>query len=193
MEALKYSKELHSPIDLIIYSLFTSIDNTINLNITPNYVTILRFSLFILAFLNYQYNYTNDNNLNILILSLSYLVNIILDYFDGYIARKYDKVTVLGDILDHLFDILGVIIMLYCIKDKTIVDNIFIIIHLYFLLGKFGYEQKIYNDSDNINETLDVLKLLVIENRFFDYIYRNMSVFLFGLHLVILFIYKNYE
>jgi phosphatidylglycerophosphate synthase len=38
-----------------------------------------------------------------------------LDCVDGFIARKYEKVTRLGDVLDHVSDVLG--------RTMTIISN----------------------------------------------------------------------
>ena len=40
----------------------------------------------------------------------------ITDYFDGYLARKYDKVSVLGEILDPIADKLLIVFLLFAIS-----------------------------------------------------------------------------
>jgi hypothetical protein len=186
MKGLKIPLENYSRLEKKLFYLFENFENDIsNITIHPNIITIFRFSFF--SFFYYLY-YNNRTTLFGLLLAFAYFINIILDYLDGHIARKYDKVTVLGDILDHTFDILGFIMFYTIINNKTILNNILIIVNLLLVLSMFAYQQKICNPTNEIKESLDLLKFLCFNN---SDIYKEFSLLYLAIHLIVLFIYKN--
>lgn len=67
----------------------------------PNLLTVLRlpFAFLIILYSNSPLKY------------LFLIIAILLDFFDGYIAKKYNQATKLGAILDPLFDKLFVLIV----------------------------------------------------------------------------------
>ena len=185
-QPIKIPLEDYSFFENLIYKSIISINkNNIFKNINPNDITIFRFILAILSiYLYYRYEKLSFG----IFIIFSYLLNIYLDYLDGYVARSYDKCSILGDILDHIFDWILFFSLYYIIKNKTIFNNILLLINLIFLIGYFGSHQMTYNKSNKINEILDLTKMLVIFDKKF-YIY--FSDITFYLHLLILFIYKN--
>jgi phosphatidylglycerophosphate synthase len=183
---IKLPLENYSIFENLIYKSIIYINKDgIFRNIHPNIITILRFIIALSSI--YLYNRYKTKGFGILLI-FAYLLNIFLDYLDGYIARSYDKCTVLGDILDHIFDWTLFFLLYILINNKTRLNNILLFINLILLAGYFGSHQNIYNKSNKINEILDLTKLLVI---FDDKFYTYFSDVVFYLHLIILFIYKN--
>ena len=85
---------------------------------TPNKLTILRVLLipvFVVVFLNEQIPY------NEIIAAAIFIIASLTDFFDGYLARKYNLITNFGKFLDPLADKLLVNIALICFL--TIPDN----------------------------------------------------------------------
>lgn len=78
---------------------------------TPNKLTILRVLLipvFVIVFLNEQIPY------NEIIAVAIFIIASLTDFFDGYLARKYNLITNFGKFLDPLADKLLVNIALIC-------------------------------------------------------------------------------
>ena len=78
---------------------------------TPNKLTILRVLLipvFVIVFLNEQIPY------NEIIAAAIFIIASLTDFFDGYLARKYNLITNFGKFLDPLADKLLVNIELIC-------------------------------------------------------------------------------
>lgn len=94
----------------------------------PNLITIFRIILvpvYWIVFLNIE----NDRTL---ICSIIYLIAGVSDFLDGYIARKYDKVTKLGMVLDPLADKLITLSVLA----SFVISGIIPAWILYFMAGK---------------------------------------------------------
>lgn len=88
----------------------------------PNILTLLRIFIIpivvVLYYLQPNYNGTNDNFswLNFTIVALLSAVSI-TDYLDGYIARKYNFISKLGEFLDPVADKLMVVTALVLLVD----------------------------------------------------------------------------
>lgn len=185
-EPIKIPLDNYSIFENLIYKSIRYINkNNIFKNIHPNVITIFRFILAILSIYLYHKYETLISGIFVI---FCYLLNIFLDYLDGYIARSYDKCSVLGDILDHIFDWTLFYLLYKIIKNKTSVNNILLFINLIFLAGYFGFHQMIYNKSNKINEILDLTKILVIFDKKFYIYFSDVTLYL---HLLVLFIYKN--
>ena len=89
----------------------------------PNILSITRIILIPI----YLYFFINANYLTAGIL---FCISAITDFFDGYIARKYDAVTDLGRILDPFADKLTVISILIALLISEIIPRIIPIILL---------------------------------------------------------------
>jgi len=79
--------------------------------VTPNMVTIFRFCLILIAVFLIE---TGRNQVAAILISISYF----LDCVDGHYARKYQMVTIMGDYLDHLADIIGYTILTYILINR---------------------------------------------------------------------------
>lgn len=186
IEPIKIPLDKYSIIEQSIYKLIMYIDKKNLLkNIHPNIITIFRFILAVMSIFLYKRNNSIIYGIAII---FSYLLNIFLDYVDGYIARKYDKCTVLGDILDHVFDWILFYLMYSIINNKSRTNNILLIIHLILVAGYFGSHQVIHNSTNKINEILDLTKWMVIFKPEFYLLFSDVSIYF---HLIVLFIYKN--
>jgi len=185
-EPIKIPLEDYGIFEQLIYKsiMYINKDNILK-NIHPNVITIVRFILAVLSI--YLYHKYETTIFGIFVIFF-YLLNIFLDYLDGYVARSYVKCTFLGDILDHIFDWTVFFLLYDIIKNKTKLNNILLSINLLLLAGYFGTHQMIYNKSNKINEILDLTKLVVLFDKKY-YIY--FSDVTFYLHLLVLFIYKN--
>jgi phosphatidylglycerophosphate synthase len=147
MDGRKIDIYCENPIDNVLIDLSDPLSNLLyKMNITPNMVTIFR-----LLFILYQtYNlYYNKISINTFI--LSYIFYYYLDCVDGYMARKYNLITKIGDILDHVTDISVVLLVFYLFMyskyDKfgiiiTIITIITLLLHL-------GCQEQ-YNSKDEM-------------------------------------------
>ena len=151
----KIDSEYENKIDNVILDSIEEFEkNIFKLNIDPNIVTISRFVLVVIFWT--RFNKTKSKS-NALIFGLIYLFNYFLDCLDGYIARKYDRVTILGDLLDHLADIIGGALIIYSLYPLKRNETILVILFTYLALAHLGCQQKIYNKGKP-KETLDYLR-----------------------------------
>jgi phosphatidylserine synthase len=185
-EPLKIPYERHSICEKIVYYIIEKIDeHNLFKNIHPNIITITRILFVLISF--YLYNKKSYG----VLLIIAFFMNMFLDYLDGYVARKYNKITVAGDILDHVSDWITFLLFYISIKRKTLNNNILLFIHLLFVLSYLGTYQKIYNDINNknsINESIDIITKLSIFNEDFHLFFSDITLYI---HLILLFIYKN--
>lgn len=141
----KIQKEQENPFDNILYELSDYVSEPLNnLGITPNMVTI--FSVFTSGlsfyFLGKQYY-----KIGCFFILFSYF----LDCLDGHLARKYKRVTKLGDYLDHISDGifgLGLIYQLIQLPNyeiKLLILTIFSILMTIHL----GCQENIYDKNDS--------------------------------------------
>lgn len=83
----------------------------------PNRVTLLRIGLlFVLVVLIYNYHFW----VRLLAAGLSILI-IIMDWLDGYLARKLDEKTLLGSLLDIAGDRIVEVVLWICLADLQLV------------------------------------------------------------------------
>lgn len=83
----------------------------------PNRVTLLRIGLlFVLVVLIYNYHFW----VRLLAAGLSILI-IIMDWLDGYLARKLDEKTLLGSLLDIAGDRIVEVVLWICLADLRLV------------------------------------------------------------------------
>ncbi len=75
-----------------------------------NFINILTFSRIILAIIIFILLATNGNYLLVLIL---FFIAGISDYFDGVLARKYNSVSQLGEILDPISDKILIVFLFF--------------------------------------------------------------------------------
>ena len=157
-EHRKIDKNFENPIDLLIIDSIEFIDkNVIKLQTDPNFITIFRFILVVIFWSKFNNNKTKTNAT---FFAFIFLLGYYLDCLDGYLARKCDSVTKFGDYLDHIADLLsGVLILstLYPFKNWELISAI---ASTFLGAAYMGCQQKIYNNSNEIKETLDYFKPL---------------------------------
>ena len=147
----KLPQKYENPIDNLIVKTFFYDDFIHKLGITPNMITLFRISLFLYVYYNY-------NNKTILI---TYIFNYYLDCLDGYISRKYNQNTVLGDYLDHVSDLITSILLFYILFPTLNKLDILIIITFIILQNiHLGCQQKYHNKNTKNKETLDIFRNL---------------------------------
>lgn len=158
----KIEEKYENPIDTLIIKFIECFDNNVmKLHTDPNYITIFRFILVVVFWIKFT---RNKSKTNAVLFAFIFLFNYFLDCVDGYLARKCDTVTQFGDYLDHIADIIGgllIVSTLYPFKEFEIV---LIIIFTFLGVAYMGCQQKIYNKSDKIIETLDYFKPLCFCN-----------------------------
>jgi len=126
-----------------------------NLGLNPNMITTLSnvaCIITILLLLNANYYWA----------ALFILISYYFDCMDGYMARKYDMVTVFGDYYDHISDmvkIIGVLLTLYYINK----DKFYKIIPIIILMGilmtiHLGCQELLYEKNESA--TLEPTKKL---------------------------------
>ena len=163
----KISEDIENPFDTLLISLCDKlIDFCYTLNITPNSITIFRMIFAVFIF----YNLFSTSDIFFPIIGI--LIFYFLDCLDGHLARSTDQVTILGDYLDHIADILFIIVIfIYLIAKKfpmKLQIIIILIILLYLMLVHMGLQQKNYKTNKeketgvifNNFETLDNLNYL---------------------------------
>ena len=142
----KLPQKYENPIDNFIVNTFFYDDFIHKLGITPNMITLFRISLFLYAYYNY-------NNQTILI---TYIFNYYLDCLDGYMSRKYNQVTVLGDYLDHNSDLITTLLIFYKLYPTLNKLDFFIIVSITLFQGvHLGCQQKYYNKNTKNKKILD--------------------------------------
>ena len=143
----KINSHIENPIDDYLIGIC---DKTINIcikyNISPNMITLFRAFLLIFIY-NYLFN-TNKKLEPIILIIIFYF----LDCLDGHLARTTDKVTKIGDILDHSADFIFLLIITYFIYIKNFSNkkliSIFYIVFLYLGLIHMGVQQLNYSDNN---------------------------------------------
>lgn len=100
----------------------------------PNILTMLRFIL------SFPLSYFIYKDKNILITITFFIIILISDFLDGYIARKYNKITNFGKLLDPVADrtFILLITLALLLNKKIPIYSLFIFIRDV-LVGIFGY------------------------------------------------------
>jgi phosphatidylglycerophosphate synthase len=147
----KLEEKYENPVDNLIYKIVEYVAPiAYDFKITPNMITTIGN---ILAVIGIYFLYNHQVLLSIIFVILAY----ISDCLDGYVARKYDMVTLFGDYYDHASDIIKhtiIFYLLYVINPKLFMYFIPIIIleniglSLYFYYQEILYDK--YNDSPSI-------------------------------------------
>lgn len=152
----KVSSQYENPIDNIFIELADGVSGWFHdTGHTPNVITGYSAVCGAIAI---NAVHSTDVKLFVISMTLSYF----FDCLDGFMARKYDQETRLGDLLDHIKDILvicGIVFVLLKKYGKRAVNVKVIAIAaclIAMMMMNFGCQQRQYaNDS---TETLDMLK-----------------------------------
>lgn len=127
----------------------------------PNFLTILRFIL------SFPLSYMIYKDKDLIIILILFIFILITDFLDGYIARKYNKVTTLGKIIDPIADRTFVLLItLALILNKKLplyslfifIRDIFVAIYAYILM----FKKKKAIPSDIYGKTKTVLHFLAL-------------------------------
>jgi phosphatidylglycerophosphate synthase len=153
----KLSSTLECPVDNFFYLLVAPLAILFRrLGLTANEISILGL---VSGLLSIYFLYHNKLYPFVTFYILSY----IFDLVDGYFARKYDQVTVLGDYLDHIRDLVinfVIFILLfskmYC--SKSYLEMGILAVFFLFTLQYLGM-QEIHSGSED-SPTLSWMKLL---------------------------------
>jgi hypothetical protein len=157
-QPIKIGEEQESNFNVFIYSIVKKIVPTFyDLGLTPNFITTIS-----LYFCYWSYIYLVQKNK---LCILYYFIYTILDFADGYMARMYKMETEIGDLYDHLRDIIFHTFVFNKIFPNKKLVFIFII-SLILSLNCFGCQEILYeaNCSESFNKSLAWLKPLCSEN-----------------------------
>lgn len=154
LEGRKIPREYENPFDDQLLLLCDKLaDICKKYNISANQVTLFRF-YFIFVIYHYLFN-TNDYIIPIIFSFLFYL----FDCLDGHLARKTNSITVLGDLLDHIIDLIFFILITYFIyKNKYYKLLGLVFVSAYLSCVHLGIQQKnnkILKPHESTDETLD--------------------------------------
>ena len=133
------------------------------LGITPNITTTLSliFGLYAATLLYNKYYYSA---------CIMWIISYYLDNLDGYIARKYNQTSKIGDYYDHISDLikfLAVMIVLYKINSHKFYEvSVVLFIFLMLMLSHLGCQEKYYNkdESDSISFTKQMCPVGIFKN-----------------------------
>ena len=122
------------------------------LGITPNIITTLSLicGLSAAALLYNKYYYSA---------CVLWIVSYYLDNLDGYIARKYNQTSKIGDYYDHIADsikFLTALFVLYKLNSHKFYEvSIVLFIFLMLMMGHLGCQERYYNknESDSLGFT----------------------------------------
>jgi len=185
----KYS----SPTDYLLYWIASKISPILhNLGFIPNDITNLSVLFFLVSM---YFLYHNNIYLGIVFFSL----NFFFDCLDGYMARKYNQVSVFGDWYDHITDFISIISITMIIICKLKSDYKYLLIFIgvilmYLLLKYIGCQQTLlsYNNTYKSNSLSFTTKLCkyephIIKNKLiYLRFFGHGQVLLYGLFLLYL-------
>ena len=154
----KLSIKHENPFDNIIY-VFVEIlaPYMYKYNVTPNMITTLGnlswiYGLYLL--------YDNEYIFSAILFALGYY----FDCLDGYVARKYNQLSIFGDYYDHISDLTKGFCYLYTLYylNSSLFLTIFplIMIFSFLLILHLSYQEKLYNKKNN-SPTLSSLNNLI--------------------------------
>lgn len=150
-EFRKLPDKYEEPISVFMYQLIELTSNIITNKIHPNIITLSNILLRIYIMYNIQKNIYKN-------IPIYIIFSCFLDYLDGYIARKYNMITELGDYLDHIGDTIFLLFILYIMITKLNNKYKYKILFILFLfvisnLINLGCTEKYYplNNSDTLN------------------------------------------
>jgi phosphatidylglycerophosphate synthase len=157
----KLSKDQEGPVDIVFLTIAEWITPFFHATgHTPNIITT--YSL-ISALVACYYLWKGHLMTFIVLYLLAYL----FDCVDGYMARRYNQITVFGDYYDHVSDNIKYIILLLVIVCKYPLNNV---VPIFILLGVLGIGMCIYmgcsqksikrKNSKSQAETLDIFQSL---------------------------------
>jgi hypothetical protein len=135
----KLPHKIDGPIDVVLLDIIEYIKFPRPGIFTPNMLTSLSFGFGLLAcYLVYTYKFVFG--------AVSYSLSYFFDCADGYVARKYNMVTVFGDVYDHITDITVWVLLfyiLYSLKPLLFLQFVPAIILMFYLSSlHFSFQEK---------------------------------------------------
>lgn len=161
----KIANELDNMLDNLLIDIIDPITKSLyQLKITPNEITIFSTIIGLLSF----YFLWNFQILNFIVCFVLYYF---LDCMDGYYARKYNMVTVVGDYLDHIRDLIIFILLIivFIARFKLCLNKwewfVILIVMGFAIYGSLTYAGCIEKYNQNTTSpTLNSLQYLCSDN-----------------------------
>ena len=151
----KIDTNYYNPIDQKLIDISDKLSPTFkNLNFTPNGITTLSL---IFGVLSIYVLYKPSNNTYIpYLFTILYLISYFFDVMDGHYARKYNMTSNIGDIYDHVKDLLVNIVLVYVLIIKYNLLNHKYIILILIIFGilqyiRLGCIDKTYDKKSGIS------------------------------------------
>lgn len=174
---MKIDAKYDNPLDIIHYRISEKISPIFwKLGFTPNMITTLS-NISLGVSLYYIYH------LKCLPAIIFYILCYFFDCLDGYMARKYNMITALGDYYDHISDTIGFIATIYVlsIKNAQLILKLSPIIIILIILNFtfLHYQEEIYN-KNNESKTLKIISNFIpsfMNHRNRDDLLRRISIF----------------
>ena len=113
-------------------------------NVNPNSITFI--SLILNAVIYYLLHNEKDNNINIL-LKIILIIRWFTDCLDGFIARKYNKISKFGKNFDKFTDIIFIMIIIHYFTKNRYLSFVYLFI-----------DYLMYDDNKNKFEILDLIE-----------------------------------
>lgn len=161
------------------------------LKFIPNFFTFLRIILvpiiitliFIKSFIVYQFNFLNLKNevsLTFLLSGIFFIVAIISDFLDGFLARKFNWVSNCGKIWDPIADKILTTSIFICFSIKSFIPFYFVIIMVVRDIIIDGFRQHfakfaIIIQADFFGKTKTILQMISIFVIFFIFNENNWN------------------
>lgn len=118
-------------------------------NISPNFITFL--GLISTLLFGYFLLFSNKNNKIFILIGITLFFRFIADIMDGFIARKFNKTSLIGNQLDTISDFLFNLIFYFFILVKVL--NLNPTFSILLIIGYFGFTVlyfKLYNNHDEL-------------------------------------------
>ncbi len=182
----KLTREQENPVDTFFYDVCEVVAPTFyRFGFTPNMVTLLSFITTMVS-LNYLHQGLNWSGCLFLIVSYFF------DCLDGFMARKYNMTSKLGDILDHGSDMMlaiGLVLVLYSRHPWSVFKTKMMILSMMglFITIHMGCQEQIYT-GDYPSPTLAPAKLLCVQPSWIQYTrFFGTGTMIFAICLLFLF------
>ncbi len=172
---------------------------------TANKLTMLRFILAVLFVVLFYM----DGQVYMIASFFAFILASITDFFDGYIARKYNQITKLGKLTDPLADKVLVFAALVLFVEKGLIWGwpVIIILARDLMMGIFravAASQNIVIAADNLGKIKTVVQLMAIITMLFGlafqilfFVFVGEIIFYIAVLLTIIsganYIYKNWH
>ena len=177
----KLPVEYENPIDNLIYKVVEFIDPIFHMfGITPNTITFMSMLFCLMS----AYCFMIDFKIFACIL---FIISYIFDSLDGYTARKYKKVTVFGDIIDHVSDTLGGAVFLFLFFKKSQYIKITILTVLIILSFFHLSCQELFYNKKHESKTLNAVNICSNSKymKYTRYFGTGTTSFMFALFILI--------